>query len=234
MIDLANRSDDLEIMDDLYCSGPVVAQTLRELEFINKWLGGNRVTIDAVASLERKIAKHHLSIIDVGCGSGEMLILLNEWTEKRKIQSKLTGIDANPNIVELARRNCKNFPSIEFGTMDILSPEFNTLEADIVTGTLFYHHFTNTQLIRFFDKLKDQVRIGFVINDIHRHPVAYYSIKLLTTLFSRSEMVKYDAPLSVRRGFTRKELESILYAAGCRKFRINWKWAFRWQVVVEK
>jgi hypothetical protein len=87
-------------------------------------------------------------------------------------------------------------------------------------------------LIAFFSHLKKQAGIGFLINDIHRHSLAYYSIKLLTTLFSKSSMVKYDAPLSVLRAFSRKELSNILRSAGIESFTIKWKWAFRWQVVV--
>jgi hypothetical protein len=79
--------------------------------------------------------------------------------------------------------------------------------------------------------LKHQVRIGIVINDIHRHWLAYYSIKLLTRLFSKSAMVKFDAPLSVLRAFSRQELSDILHQAGIRHFQLSWKWAFRWQAV---
>lgn len=50
------RSEDPEIMDDLDCNGPVVAQTLRELEFINKWLGGNGVTLTGLRQLTKRVA----------------------------------------------------------------------------------------------------------------------------------------------------------------------------------
>jgi hypothetical protein len=45
-------------------------------------------------------------------------------------------------------------------------------------------------------------------------------------------MVKYDAPLSVLRAFSREELSNILRSAGIENFTIKWKWAFRWQVIV--
>jgi hypothetical protein len=125
-----------------------------------------------------------------------------------------------------------SFPHIQLQTVNILSPDFQNRKFDIVIGTLFYHHFTDEQLIAFFSHLKKQAGIGFLINDIHRHSLAYYSIKLLTTIFSRSSMVKYDAPLSVLRAFSRKELSNILRSAGIESFTIKWKWAFRWQVIV--
>lgn len=79
-----------------------------------------------------------------------------------------------------------------------------------------------------------QVNLGIVINDLHRHPFAYHSIKILTRLFSKSSMVKYDAPLSVQRAFTKKELVRLMENAGIEHYKIKWKWAFRWQIVIMK
>ena len=75
---------------------------------------------------------------------------------------------------------------------------------------------------------------GFFINDLHRHPLAYYSIKWLTKAFSKSYMVKNDAPLSVKRGLLKKEWEAIFYKAGIKNFQIKWQWAFRWLIVCKK
>ena len=79
---------------------------------------------------------------------------------------------------------------------------------------------------------KKEVRIGIVINDIHRNWFSYYSIKLLTKLFSKSAMVKFDAPLSVLRAFKKNELKSILDQAGFSNYTLKWMWAFRWQVII--
>ena len=80
---------------------------------------------------------------------------------------------------------------------------------------------------------KQNSRSGFFINDLHRHPVAYYSIKLLSLLFSKSYLVKNDAPLSVKRGFKRNEIIACLANAGISDFSIKWKWAFRWLVIIK-
>lgn len=234
MPDFSTRSQAIEIMDNLNCSGEVVNQTLRELEFINHWLGGNQVTIGALNKLLPSIdPAKEIVIADLGCGSGDMLRLINRWAMKRGLRVKLIGIDANPNIVGFARSNVNGFSNIEFKALDIFSKDFQKLNFDIVIGTLFYHHFSETQLKDFFAQLRNQVQIGFIINDIHRHPLAYYSIKFLTALFSKSSMVKFDAPLSVLRAFSKAELMDILQASSQRAFTIHWKWAFRWQVIVK-
>lgn len=233
MPDFSNRSSLVEIMDDLQCDGEVVHQTLRELEFINKWLGGNAVTIAGVEELLNETSPTKtISIADLGCGGGDMLRLLYHWAKRNKVNVRLVGIDANPNIIAFARNNVRDIPGIEFFTQDIFSEEFSKQKFDIIIGTLFYHHFSQENLIHFFRQLSKQVEIGIVINDIHRHPLAYYAIRLLTALFSKSAMVKFDAPLSVLRAFKRNELRKILEGAAVKNFSLKWRWAFRWQVVI--
>lgn len=233
MPNFRERSSAPEIMDDLNCSGEVVHQTLRELEFINLTLGGNNVTINGLAGLlKNHPPQNPITLADLGCGSGDMLRLIDTWAIRNSRTIRLTGIDANPHIITFARDRLRDRPQIRFETVDILSDEFLGKTFDIVMGTLFFHHFTEEQLIRFFSSLKKQVRLGFIINDIHRHPLAYYSIKYLTQLFSKSAMVKYDAPLSVLRAFRKRELEKIMQKAGIDNYHIYWRWAFRWQVVV--
>ena len=79
--------------------------------------------------------------------------------------------------------------------------------------------------------MKKNAILGFFINDLHRHTLAYYSIKWLSSLFSKSYLVKNDAPLSVARGFTKNEWEQIFKSSGIANFAINWKWAFRHLII---
>jgi len=233
MPDFSKRSEDIEIMDDLSSSGNIIDATLRELETINLLLGGNYVTINGIAKLLKTHPKpEKISLADVGCGSGDILKLIRKWLTKHNYDGILTGIDANPNIVSYARIHTSAKDNIQYEALNIFSDEFASRKFDIVTGTLFFHHFTDDQLIYFFQQLKQQVTIGIVINDIHRHWFAYHSIKWLTQLFSRSSMVVHDAPVSVMRAFKKNELENIVRKAGYTKYSIRWMWAFRWQVVI--
>lgn len=232
MPDFSKRSYDEELMDDLDCSGEVIHQTLKELETINTLLGGNHVTIDGIDKLVRQANTKHFSLADLGCGGGDILRLIKKWATRRKLEAQLFGIDANPNIVEEARASTPRSYDIQFNAQNIFSVEFRERSFDIVTGTLFFHHFTNEQLTNFFRQLKSQAKIGFVVNDIHRHWFAYHSIKWLTKLFSKSPMVQNDGPLSVLRAFTKNELVEILKNAGIATYSIRWMWAFRWQVIV--
>lgn len=230
----SNRSTEPELMDDLESSGPVIEQTLRELETINKWLGGNYVTTNGLGKLIKRLEEKpkELTIIDLGCGSGDMLKKIALWAREKSIAIRLIGVDANPHIISYAENNTRDYPEIEFKCINIFSDEFMELKCDVITATLFTHHFTDQELIDLFHKFKIQARLGVVINDIHRHWLAYYSIKLLTSLFSRSPMVKYDAAVSVLRAFHKSELRSILSKSQCPDYKLKWLWAFRWQLIV--
>ncbi|HEY0651827.1 MAG TPA: methyltransferase domain-containing protein [Chryseosolibacter sp.] len=232
MPDFSKRSYDEELMDDLTCSGEVIRQTLKELETINTLLGGNHVTINGIQKLLDHARTNHFSLADLGCGGGDILRLIRRWAMRKKLVAELVGIDANPNIVNEAILYTPDPFNIRFESQDIFSPAFASRSFDVVTGTLFFHHFTNEQLTDFFRQLKKQARIGFVINDIHRHWFAYHSIKLLTKAFSKSPMVQNDGPLSVLRAFKKHELIEILKSAGIQSYSIRWMWAFRWQVIV--
>lgn len=233
MPDLYARATDLEIMDDLHISGPDLDQALIELDGINFLLGGNYVTLNAVTQvLGRGSPFVKYVLADLGCGSGDILRRIRTLMNKRNIDASLTGFDANPNVIKFAVAETPASCRIEFEAMNIFSEEFRSRRFDIVTATLFFHHFTSSELIGFFKGLKEQVSMAMIINDIHRHWFAYYAIKWLTRIFSRSEMVKHDAAVSVARAFTKAELENILRQAGLRRFRIKWCWAFRWQVIV--
>ncbi len=229
-----NRSKKLELMDDLDFGDPVVFQTLKELKFINKWLGGNQVSLRGLEKLlsTQNNKTNNFTIADLGSGGGDMMVVMSNWANKRGYKCSFIGIDANRAIVEYATENTSAESNINHQHLDIFSEEFSSLEFDIVTCTLFTHHFSDEDLITMFNSLKNQVNIGIVINDLHRHWLAYYSIKWLTRLFSRSYMVKYDAPLSVARSFRKKDWAHIFRSAGIRNYDLKWKWAFRWQIVI--
>jgi 2-polyprenyl-3-methyl-5-hydroxy-6-metoxy-1,4-benzoquinol methylase len=232
MPDFSQRSYQAEIMDDLEAGGEDLLQALRELETINTWLGGHDLTL---AGLNKIIAKcpqkKDWVIVDAGCGRGDSLLHIAKWCRKEKLKVQLIGIDANPHIIKEAEKHCQAWPEISFMVLDVFSDEMANLQADIVCCTLFTHHFTKDQLIQLYNQFYQISAIAFLVNDLQRHPLAYHSINLLTTLFSRSKMVKNDARLSVLRSFHKNELQELMEKAEIKNYSIKWKWAFRWEVI---
>ena len=219
-------------MDDLDCSGPVLEQTLRELKTINRWLGGNEVTNRGLNEVVSRFPQANYSLVDLGCGGGDMLAVMQGWAQKKGLSLELTGTDANANIIDLAKERQRHLPELRLQVANVFDPNFLEEQVDIATCTLFTHHFTDEELVQLFQGLKKKVRLAIVINDLHRHPLAYYSIKWLTGWFSKSPMVQHDAALSVLRSFRRNDWDSILQQAGLPEYSIRWRWAFRWQLCV--
>ena len=219
-------------MDDLHAQGYELEQSLRELAVINKWLGGHRVLKKGLKRVKPYLQSFDrpVKIADLGCGGGDLLAFVKQWNNQNAFPLELYGYDANPNVINFAREWIGD-PTIHFETANIFDTDFREAEFDIVLLTLFCHHLTDEELVSFLSQLKDQTSTAIIINDLHRHALAYHSINWLTTLFSKTPMVKADAPQSVLRAFTREELVSIMKEAAFDHYSLQWQWAFRWELV---
>ena len=227
---LKERSYQSEIMDDLEVSGPVIDQTLRELDLINRKLGGNKISLSAFqAFLDRQKVN---SLADLGCGGADILIAMAEKARAAGVKVAFFGIDANPHIVQYASTHTRDWENISVTCENIFSPEFSKNRYDLIHCCLFLHHFTEEELVNLLKQFRKQAKLGIIINDLHRHWLAWWSIKLLTLLFSRSYMVRNDAALSVARGFRKHELIHILKKAEIENYSLRWKWAFRWELII--
>ncbi len=230
----ATRSYEAELMDDLNLSSDDLKKNLEELEIINHWLGGHQVVLNALTRLLRSgltQSQRPLRIADLGSGGGDLLRVIAKWLRKRGIQAELIGLDANDFMIQYAQERSQAFPEIQFVQLDIFSEDFQANHYDLVVASLFCHHFSDEALVQLFEKLYLQAKKAVIINDLHRHWLAYYSIRFLTRVARGSYLVQHDAPLSVRRAFKRAELAKMLQAAGIQKFEIRWLWAFRYQVI---
>ena len=181
MSQFAQRSREKEIMDDLNCSGPVLEQTLRELKTINRWLGGNKVTTQGLTEVVQCFPQEQYSVVDLGCGGGDMLAVMQEWAQQKQVSMQLIGADANAHTIALAQQRQLQLQGIRWQVANVFDPIFFEEQVDIATCTLFTHHFTDEELVTLFQGLKQKVRLAIVINDLHRNPLAYYSCLLYTS-----------------------------------------------------
>jgi hypothetical protein len=136
-------------------------------------------------------------------------------------------VDINEHCISVARGKWQGGHA-EWLHSDYQQVTFDRPKPDIIFSSLFCHHFTDEQLVSMIRWMERNSTTGWYVNDLHRHPLAYYSISWLTRWWSRSYLVKNDAPLSVLRGFTRAEWKTILQEAGIEGYQLKWKWAFRW------
>ena len=206
-----------------------IKRNMQELDFINKHLGGHKITLRGVKALANKSVLH---ISEIGCGGGDNLRVIKNWCDRKNISVKLTGIDINQECILFAKERPLN-KGINFICSDYKFVQFDSFP-DIIFSSLFCHHFDNEELIKMVQWMNYHSNLGFFVNDLHRHPFAFHSIRLLTRIFSKSYMVKHDAPLSVKKGFKKKEWKDFFSEAGIENYKIKWQWAFRWLIICIK
>ena len=228
LVSTVKRSDAMEWMDDFELEGENIRSTLDQLAGINKWLGGNRISVSAVAKLLNGLPKSKLiTINDMGCGHGNLLRIIADWGRKNNRNLVLKGIDANLSAINYGIELSSAYPEISYVHSEIEELTSADLNCDIAIGTLFFHHFDNLKIVEIIKKQLTFCRIGLVVNDLHRHRLAYYLFKGLC-LFISNRMIKNDGLISVLRGFKRKDLVSFTNQLNGHH-HIKWKWAFRYQ-----
>lgn len=208
-------------MDDFSIVDERIDAALKELEVINKYLGGNNISRTGIKKLLSRT--NNLRILDLGGGSSDNF----NYLKSKPV--KIFNIDLNPRACVFAKKNKK---MLDVVCADALCLPLKPRKIEIAHASLFLHHFTESEIINLLNSIKQICTAGIVINDLRRSVLAFLGIKILTALFSKSEMVKNDGPLSVKRGFLKYELESILNKCGFAKYEIHRKWAFRWLVII--
>jgi ubiquinone/menaquinone biosynthesis C-methylase UbiE len=224
------RSYDKELLDAPSIERADLWLNLRELNIINRNLGGHRISIRAINTLITDPTKSY-QLTDIGCGGGDSLKAIAAWAADKRFDLQLTGVDLQEDCILYAKEFCKAYPCIRFTCADFRKIVFPEDRINIVHASLFWHHFTELEITEFI-RFCSRAGVIFIINDLERNPIAYYSIRLITRLFSKSRLVKNDAPLSVLRGFKKKEWQAILHQAGIKRYLIENRWAFRHLIVI--
>lgn len=222
------RSAKKELLDGQDIPFEAIRQNMQELNLINTRLGGHAVTLEGFRQILQ--GRKKISVCEIGCGGGDNLLAIYNWCRKNSVEVQLTGIDHNKDCIAIARTRLPA-SQVQFITADYKKASWEQAGPDIIFSSLFCHHFSNQELPYMLGWMNANARLGFFINDLHRHFLAFYSIKILTQIFSKSYLVKNDAPISVERGFIKKEWTDLLEQSCIRACTVTWKWAFRWLVV---
>ncbi|MBX2827342.1 MAG: methyltransferase domain-containing protein [Flavobacteriaceae bacterium] len=220
-------------MDDMNFQGPEMHALLEDLARVNSWLGGIEITVTGIQKLlqQKRKAGEQLTIVDVGCGDGEILRQCSQWAAKQGISVHCIGVDANPFILNIAEQRSSSFSNIEFKKIDVLSNIDSMPEFDIALCTLFLHHFDEGNIVRLLGDLQSKAKVGIVINDLQRSAWAFGLFKIFSSLFLKTRTARHDGLVSVARGFKKKELQQL--SQGIQGVHeIHWKWAFRYQWLI--
>ncbi len=221
-------------MDEAAAAGEDLFYALRELELFNRFLGGQRASLKGLKYLLGGRRQDALQILDLGTGAGDIPASMVAWARANGLRLKIVAVDFNPRICAWAKERWSALGEVEFLQADVFHLPFAKESFDVVHSGMFLHHFAREEAAHLLCNMYALCRRGMIINDLHRHPFAYYSIKWLTRLFSRSAMVRHDAPLSVLRGFSETDLRELVVLGQLEKSAIKRRWAFRYVLTALK
>jgi 2-polyprenyl-3-methyl-5-hydroxy-6-metoxy-1,4-benzoquinol methylase len=229
------RTDKPEIMDDFDLEGDALKEALNKIAKINQFLGGNQLTLQGVKKLISKVPQSdQITIVDVGCGNGDMLRQLADYGIENKLNFQLIGIDANRYTINYARESSLKYPNIKYSCEDIFDNSFKEIKCDIILCTLTLHHFKNKEILDLLTIFSINSRLGIVVNDLQRSAIAYRLFQILCVVFKLENMSCEDGLTSILRGFKKRELVQFSELLNFSNYKIQWKWAFRYQWIIEK
>lgn len=235
----ARRSTADERMDDPTIGDEELGAALRQLRTINAALGGYPPSVSGVLRLldgAPNVAASPATLLDVGTGAADTPRRLVRACAARGIRLDVTAIDLAAATAAFARAACRDHPTIHVEQGDLFALVPGRHRFDVVHAAMVLHHFPDETAVRALRRMYALAERGVVVNDLHRHPLAYWGIRALTALVWRDPMIRHDAPVSVLRGFRAAELRDLAARAGwpAAETRLRWRPLFRWQLVADK
>ncbi|MFD0616204.1 methyltransferase domain-containing protein [Paenibacillus sp. GCM10027629] len=230
---LRGRASAAELMDDFSSGGEELREALRELRLLNRLFVASAPTLYGVKQLWQAAGKpKRLTITDVGAGSGDVNRRVLQWATMQGVDLAITLVDMTEEACAEARLFFRNEPRVQVMRGDLFKlPEGG---ADIVTGTQLLHHFAEEELPGVIVSMLRGARLGVVVNDIHRHWIAWTAVWLATRIMSSNRYIRNDGPLSVAKGFRSQDWKRLKQAAGINQMMYSWRPLFRYTVVIGK
>ena len=220
---LSERHDAQELMDDAALPESVYRAVLADLAKVNRLTLGYRPTLEFLGHA----LKGHKSftLLDVGFGQGDMLREIAKWAKARHIDAKLVGVDLNPRSQPAAREATPPEMPIVYRTGDYA--DLMDTKWDFIISSLVAHHMTRDELLLFLQVMDSEARIGWFVNDLHRHAASYFGYPVLSQLAGLHRIVRMDGQTSIARSFRPDEWEDMLADANVTGARVQRKFPFR-------
>jgi 2-polyprenyl-3-methyl-5-hydroxy-6-metoxy-1,4-benzoquinol methylase len=210
---LTRRERIPELMDDPALDADAHHQALRGLARLNRWSRSDAVLWPVVDETSRRNAGRPIKVLDVATGAGDVPIALWRRAKKAGLAIEFSGCDVSETALEHARQAAAGANAgIAFFHHDAVRDPLPN-RYDLVTCSLFLHHLSEAEAATLLVHLRDAAD-AVAINDLDRSRLNHLLVWIATRVLSRSAVVHFDGPASVRSAFTWQEAEALAERAG--------------------
>lgn len=233
------RSHDPELIDLPIANSrrSEYAGSLADIRKVNRFLGDYRATLKHFSSLlpvDAGSMAGAVRVLDVATGSADIPVAMVKWARQQGIRVEVTAVDTNPGAIREAEIFTRDYPEITVACADGFSLPFQDGSFDIVLCNKALHHFNEVDAVKVLQEIDRVAAVGYIVMDIRRSRVAWALISILTRLFTRNRLTRYDGPLSVLRSYTVPELDALADRAGLGGRRVLRELFWRMVVVGRK
>jgi SAM-dependent methyltransferase len=214
-----------ELLDDDLGTPDEIAASLVDLRHINDWFGGTRTTAVLLRRVAAESGCRKLSLLEVGAGAGDLPQQAQRLLARDGIELKVTMLD----------RVWSHLPGNGVASVsgDALRLPFRDDAFDVVSCSLFAHHFQPDALQAFVREALRVSRQALLINDLIRSRLHLWLVYAGLPLL-RSRITWHDAPASVRNAYTIDEMRRILKGLPTHRITMSRHYLYRMGVVVWK
>jgi SAM-dependent methyltransferase len=206
---LCARSRIPELMDDPALDPVEHRRALAGLARLNRFSGSASVLWPSIRDLARKLGRS-VRVLDVATGSGDVPRELLRRANRAGIELEVAGCDLSPTAIAEAN----HIPSpVQFFVHDLLHDRVPA-GFDVVGCSLFLHHLSEDDAVALLTNMKQAALHMLLVNDLDRSRFNYCAVWLACRLLTRSRVVRFDGPASVRSALTAEEALALSDRAG--------------------
>jgi SAM-dependent methyltransferase len=197
------------------CSRDELRACLRDLARTNRWTMAYRPLLHWLDAFTNALPAHAepLHILDVACGYGDGLRRIEQWAKARGMAVELTGLDLNPDATAIAAEASPATSKIQWVSADIFS-YVPSRPVHLVVSSLFTHHLSEDDIVRFLQWMERHATLGWLINDLSRAAIPYHFFRVFSKLAQLHPFVQHDGPVSIARSFVPEDWRRMCAAAG--------------------
>jgi len=223
-----------EMMDRRGNDAELLRADLDVLEKINRFLGGHRIVLGWLEEVLERVPMSRVSVLDLATGGADVPRAIAQWARSRGVRVEITAVDANPEILTIARQRCASWPEIRIDQQDLLALPYPAASFDVVLCSLALHHFSEPNAVAILGRIHHIARAGYIINDLRRNRLLVGLSKLMARTLIHNPIARFDAPASCERAFSAAELRGMAAQAGLGNFVIRRHRFFRMAIAGRK